>query len=84
MNSLIKKTLLATAVSFALPTTAMANIIITEYVEGSSNNKAVEITNMGSTDIDMGAEAYKLAMFSNGSETEHEDSLTFSTQLLVY
>jgi predicted extracellular nuclease/endonuclease I len=73
MNSLMKKTLLASAMSLTLPTTAMANIIITEYVEGSSNNKAVEISNIGSTDIDMGAEGYKLAMYVNGSPTEHDD-----------
>jgi predicted extracellular nuclease/endonuclease I len=72
MNSLVKKAALATALSFILPTSAMAEIVITEYVEGSSSNKAVEISNLGSEAIDMGAGVYKLAMYSNGSTTEHE------------
>jgi endonuclease I/predicted extracellular nuclease len=73
MNHLVKKATLAVALSFILPTMASAEILITEYVEGSSNNKALEITNMGSDAIDMGAGAYKLALFGNGDTTEHPD-----------
>lgn len=48
-----KITILAGAISCALSGAAFADIsdiVITEYVEGSSYNKAVEITNVGSTD----------------------------------
>ncbi|MGF1724021.1 ExeM/NucH family extracellular endonuclease [Photobacterium nomapromontoriensis] len=48
-----KLTLLSAAVATALAAPAMAginDIIISEYVEGSSNNKAIEITNTDATD----------------------------------
>ncbi|MCL1050249.1 endonuclease [Shewanella abyssi] len=49
-----------------LSTAANANLVITEYIEGSSNNKAVEISNVGGSAIDLDANAYKLILFSNG------------------
>lgn len=48
-----KMTLLAGAISGVLSGAALADInhiIISEYVEGSSNNKAIEITNLGTAD----------------------------------
>ncbi|HAS6258216.1 TPA: ExeM/NucH family extracellular endonuclease [Vibrio vulnificus] len=48
-----KMTLLAGAISSVLSGAALADIndiIITEYMEGGYNNKAVEITNLGTTD----------------------------------
>lgn len=48
-----KMTLLAGAISGVLSGAALADIndiIITEYMEGGYNNKAVEITNLGTTD----------------------------------
>ena len=51
---------------------ATNTIIITEYVEGSGSNKAVEISNLGTEDVDLGAGKYKLALFGNGDTTEHE------------
>ena len=66
MNSLMKKTLLASTLSLALPTTAMANVIFTEYVEGSSSNKAIEISNVGTEAIDLGAMQYAIELYSNG------------------
>ena len=73
MNYPIKKTMLATALSCALPFTASANIVITEYVEGSSNNKAVEISNLGSSSVDLGAQGYALSLYTNGSSEESSD-----------
>lgn len=73
MNSLFKKAALSSALTLAMSGSAMAEIIITEYIEGSSNNKAIELTNVGSEAIDMGAAKYKLAMYSNGSATEHDE-----------
>ena len=49
-----------------LSTAANANLVITEYVEGSSNNKAIEISNLGGSAIDLDANAYKLILFGNG------------------
>ena len=65
----IKMSVVATATAMflgTLTTAANANLVITEYIEGSSNNKAVEISNVGGTAIDLYANAYKLILFSNG------------------
>ncbi|SDJ49815.1 GlyGly-CTERM domain-containing protein [Ferrimonas sediminum] len=48
-------------------TAANANLVITEYVEGSSSNKAVELSNLGSSAIDLAGENYKLLRYNNGS-----------------
>lgn len=42
-----------------------SSLLITEYVEGSSHNKAIEITNLGAEPVDLAA--YTVAVFSNGS-----------------
>lgn len=57
--------------ALALPSLALAqtDLIISEYVEGSSNNKAIELFNPTGSAIDMGAGVYKLRLFSNGSVT---------------
>jgi len=49
-----------------LSTAANANLVITEYIEGSSNNKAIEISNVGGSAIDLDANVYKLTLFGNG------------------
>jgi hypothetical protein len=43
------------------------DLIISEYVEGSSNNKAIEIYNGTSSSIDLSADGYNLQYFFNGS-----------------
>ena len=42
-------------------------LLITEYIEGGSNNKAIEISNVGGSAIDLGANVYQLAKHSNGA-----------------
>jgi len=42
-------------------------VVITEYIEGGSYNKAIEISNRGTADVDLAVEGYKLEVFSNGS-----------------
>ncbi|MCO7226699.1 ExeM/NucH family extracellular endonuclease [Pleionea sp. CnH1-48] len=42
-----------------------ANVLITEYVEGSSNNKAIEITNLGTESVTL--DDYALNVFFNGN-----------------
>ncbi|MGF1768734.1 ExeM/NucH family extracellular endonuclease [Enterovibrio makurazakiensis] len=54
---------LALALSVALP--ASADVLITEYVEGSSNNKAIEISNLGASAVNLDNWSLKLAFNSN-------------------
>ncbi len=49
-----------------LSSAANANLVITEYIEGSSNNKALELSNVGSSAIDLDAADYKLRRYNNG------------------
>lgn len=52
----IKMSAVATATAIVLgtfSTAASANLVITEYIEGSANNKAIEISNLGSSDINL-------------------------------
>lgn len=55
-----------------------SNIFFSEYIEGSSNNKAVEIYNPTSNTIDLSN--YKFYRFNNGSSTP-SDSFTTSASL---
>lgn len=76
----------ATATAIVLgtfSTVASANLVITEYIEGSSNNKAVEISNMGSSAIDLGANVYKLALFGNGDVASKPDNTEILTGTLA-
>jgi len=51
-----------------LSTSVNATLIFSEYVEGSSYNKALEIYNLGST-VDFGSDTYAIEIYANGSET---------------
>ncbi|MFL5946666.1 MAG: lamin tail domain-containing protein [Gaiellaceae bacterium] len=46
---------------------AAGDLFFSEYVEGSSNNKALELYNPGSTDVSLAAQAYGIQMYFNGS-----------------
>jgi hypothetical protein len=48
---------------------APMELFFSEYVEGSSNNKALEIFNGTGSSIDLAAGAYSVQMFFNGSTT---------------
>ena len=54
----------ALAIAVALAQPARAELLITEYLEGSSNNKAIELTNSGTAPLDLAQ--YRLALFANG------------------
>lgn len=45
------------------------NLFFSEYLEGSSNNKALEIFNNTGLPIDLGSNEYKIQIYSNGSNT---------------
>lgn len=46
---------------------AMADVFISEYLEGASYNKALELYNNGSNDVDLSE--YRIARYSNGNTT---------------
>ncbi|MBE8167122.1 MAG: ExeM/NucH family extracellular endonuclease [Shewanella sp.] len=64
MRNINKLTAVAAAVTATLSCAVNADVMITEYVEGSSNNKAIEIHNSGAASADLSE--YSLAYFSNG------------------
>ena len=47
----------------------MADVLISEYVEGSSLNKAIELYNTTDSVIDLGAENYTIELYSNGASS---------------
>ncbi|MFE5670539.1 ExeM/NucH family extracellular endonuclease [Agromyces sp. NPDC056523] len=55
----------ATIAQAATPT----ELFISEYIEGSSNNKAIEISNLTGAPVDLGAGDYDLKVYFNGSAT---------------
>ena len=64
MKQKLTPTLLAAVVAGALSSPAMADIIISQYVEGGSYNKAIEIANTSDSAISL--DGYELAKQSNG------------------
>ena len=53
---------------FAPPVgTATAELFFSEYIEGSSNNKALEIYNVTGSAIDLAAGSYSIEIYSNGN-----------------
>ncbi len=58
---------------------APADLFISEYIEGSSYNKAIEIYNGTGSAIDMAAGPYTLELYSNGSATVSKSMLLSGT-----
>ena len=79
MKQKLTPTLLAAVVAGALSSPVMADIIISQYVEGSSHNKAIEIANTGEQAVDL--TGYELAKKSNG-KGEWGSKLSLSDQTL--
>jgi len=70
MNRALRVTALSLAAMVVAATAfAQTDLIISEYVEGTSNNKALEIFNPTGAAINMTAGAYKIQIFANGSAT---------------
>ncbi|PKG82000.1 hypothetical protein CXF85_15825 [Colwellia sp. 75C3] len=61
--------------------TSHANVVITEYVEGGGSNKAIEISNLGTADVDLAAGGYKLDLFTNG-KTESTNGILLQGLLI--
>ncbi|MGC4896585.1 lamin tail domain-containing protein [Micromonospora sp. DT31] len=68
----------ATAIGVApLPASAApTDLLISEYVEGSSNNKAVELYNGTGAPIDLATGGYQLQLSFNGASTSTDVALT--------
>lgn len=56
---------------------AAGDLFISEYVEGSGNNKALEIFNPSATSVDLAAAAYKIEIYFNGN-TSAGSNITLS------
>lgn len=73
MNSLSRsvfRPLCAAGIALTLLTTALAqNVIITQVYEGTSNNKYVEITNVGASSVNLAAANLSLAIWSNSGDS---------------
>ena len=65
----ISQGILATATLALAVQQASAELLISEYVEGSSFNKAIELTNVGSETIDLSG--YQINLFSNGNSASN-------------
>ena len=81
MKSFPIKTLLATSIASVVASTASAELIISQYVEGSSYNKAIEIYNSGSETISLSD--YKLVKYSNGDANSPNDINFNDTSLIA-
>ncbi|HKV07804.1 MAG TPA: lamin tail domain-containing protein, partial [Thermoanaerobaculia bacterium] len=55
--------------ALAVPGFAQSELFISEYVEGTYNNKALEIYNPGAAAVDLSLGGYTVQIFSNGSAT---------------
>ena len=58
---------LAPAQSAPVAKAAASDLFFSEYIEGSSNNKALEIYNGTGAPVDLGAGGYNIKMYFNGS-----------------
>ncbi len=67
MRKLNKLTAVYVAVTSALSCAAHADVIISEYVEGSGHNKAVELVNTGDSAVNL--KDYQLVRFADGKTT---------------
>jgi len=71
MRSLLRSlcTVVLGAVCLAPAAWAQTDVLISEYVEGSSNNKAIELFNPTGAAIDLATGGYQLLMYFNGALT---------------
>lgn len=68
----------ALLIALIIPSTVNAQLIITEYVEGGSLNKAIELSNISGVELDL--TGYSVTLYSNGALTA-TDSLALTGTL---
>jgi len=61
---------------FSIISYSQNELYISEYVQGDGNNRAIELYNPTSADIDLGAGNYNLVRYSNGGTTPYTADLT--------
>lgn len=71
-------TLTALGVAPTAASAAPTDLFISEYVEGSSNNKAIELFNGTGAAVDLTAGGYQLQLYFNGATTATTIALTGS------
>jgi len=71
----MKKKISAALLLSAVSLTSYANIVLTEYVEGGSSNKVIEVSNLGSENVDLAVDGYKLSLYSNGKTSVQNELL---------
>jgi len=76
---LIRFTAAALAVAQAVSFSAQAELLIAEYVEGSANNKAIELVNLGGAAVDLSQ--YSLEIYPNGSTIALSPAISLTGQL---
>ena len=69
LGALIALALVGLVVGAGRAQSAPSELFFSEYIEGSSNNKALEIYNGTGAPIDLAANGYSVQMFFNGSGT---------------
>ncbi|MER7459527.1 lamin tail domain-containing protein [Micromonospora sp. NPDC126480] len=69
-------TVTAVGVAPSAASAAPTDLFISEYVEGSSNNKAIELFNGTGAPVDLAAGGYQLLLYFNGSTTPTSFALT--------
>ena len=78
----LKSTSLAVMAFSALAAvSSQGAVLITQYYEGTSNNKWIEITNTGTTSVDLGAGDYKLSLWQNANTESYKTDGTPSQTL---
>jgi predicted extracellular nuclease len=60
------------ALVIAGTTLSQAAVLITQYYEGPSTNKWIEITNTGSTAVDLGTGQFKLSIWTNAAAENYK------------
>ncbi|AUU20959.1 ExeM/NucH family extracellular endonuclease [Aeromonas caviae] len=73
-----RHSLVALAVGLALAGQAQAQLLITEYLEGSGNNKALELSNLGSDAVALSQ--YRLALYANGKPISESPTNSLALQ----
>jgi predicted extracellular nuclease len=63
----MKYSFIASSIAMSLSLSVSAEVMITEYVEGGSNNKAIELYNNGSESVDLSN--YSIVRYKDGDET---------------
>lgn len=79
MQYKFRLSLAAFAVANVLCAPAFANVLISEYIEGSSNNKALELVNLGDTAVDLSS--YVVETYANGKTTPNSPVVSLSGML---